>query len=84
MAHVLIPYDLPRSESYHPWDLLYVACLHGHTEIVQDILDNQKNRGDMEVDKVTKYGFTAMEIAALNGRTEIVRLLRKVSPFHVH
>ena len=42
---------------------------------MEDILDNQKNKGDMEVDKVTKYGFTAMEIAALNGRSKIVRIL---------
>ena len=42
---------------------------------MEDILDNQKNKGDMEVDKVTKYGFTAMEIAALNGRTKIVEIL---------
>ena len=32
----------------------------------------------MQVDKITKYGFTAMEIAALNGRTEVVKLLAKV------
>ena len=29
----------------------------------------------VDPDRVTKYGWTALEIAAINGRTEIVRLL---------
>ena len=29
----------------------------------------------VDPDRVTKYGYTALEISAINGRTEIVRLL---------
>ena len=47
--------DLTRSVSYHPWDLLYVACLNDHIGIVEDILETQRSRKDMEVND-HRYG----------------------------
>jgi len=54
-------------------DLVYFPCQHGHRNIVDDILKTKR----IEVDKVTKYGFTALEIAALNGWTDVVVMLVK-------
>ena len=72
-------------------DLLYLACLYGHSQIVGDILKFQEQQGQkqvvisstafirsFQVNKETKYGFTAMEISALNGRSEILRILFQV------
>jgi len=52
-------------------DLVYFPSQHGHRHIVEDILRTKR----IEVDKVTKYGFTALEIAALNGWTDVVVML---------
>ena len=57
----------------HYSDLIYLACQFGHLSLVKDIM----NTGIVDVDKVTKYGWTPLEIAAVNGRTEVVRLLVK-------
>ena len=50
---------------------IYLACQHGHLDMTKIIM----NTGVVEVDKATKYGWTPLEIAALNGRTELVKLL---------
>ena len=39
--------------------------------MVKTIMDT----GNIDVDSVTKYGWTPLEIAAVNGRTDIVRCL---------
>ena len=57
--------------SMHLSDLIYLACQFGHLSLVRAIMDT----GRVEVDNVTKYGWTPLEIAAVNGRTDIVKLL---------
>ena len=57
----------------HVSDLIYLACQFGHLPLVRVIMDT----GRVEVDNLTKYGWTPLEIAAVNGRTEVVRLLVK-------
>ena len=55
-------------------DLVYFPCQHGHRALVEDMVSTNR----VKVDKVTKHGFTALEIAALNGHTEVVKVLVKV------
>jgi ankyrin repeat protein len=55
-------------------DLVYHPCQHGHLELVRDLL----RTGRVEVNRTTKYGYTALEIAALNGHQDVVELLVKV------
>ena len=67
-------------------DLVYLACQHGHIHMVRTMMESKVRIGGLEsVDviavqridpnRVTKYGWTALEISAINGRTEIVRML---------
>ena len=64
----------------HVSDLIYLACQFGHLPLVRVIMDT----GRVEVDNQTKYGWTPLEIAAVNGRTEIVRLLVKTYKANVN
>ena len=57
----------------HLGDLIYIACQYGHLALVREIMDTRR----VEVDKVTKYGWKPLDIAVVNGRTEVVTLLVK-------
>ena len=52
-------------------DLIYIACQYGHLDLVSAMMDS----GRVHVNEVTKYGWTPLEIAAVNGRKEVVQLL---------
>ena len=52
-------------------DLLYLACQAGAGDMAQLIMENKVE----PVDYVTKYGWTGVEIAAINGHYDIVKLL---------
>ena len=53
---------------------VYLACQHGHLEMMRVILGS----GKINVDEKTKYGWTPLEIAALNGRSDIVKELIEI------
>jgi len=52
-------------------DLIFVSCQFGYMEMTTEIMDSKK----VKADKVTKYGWTPVEIAAINGHYEIVKTL---------
>ena len=58
-------------------DLLYRSCQYGLSEMTRVILETQVvnplHRADVNAE--TKHGWTAMEIAALNGRYEILKMM---------
>jgi ankyrin repeat protein len=54
------------------WSPLNIACLEGHKEIVQLLLEN-----DADVNSINKDGETPLHLASVVGHTEIVKLLLK-------
>jgi len=45
-------------------DLIYLACQHGCLDMAAEIMHNDVDR---DANRVTKYGWTAVEISAING-----------------
>jgi len=57
--------------SLHLGDLIYLACQRGSRDMVTSIM----NTNHVDPNRVTKYGWTAVEIAAINGHIDIVKML---------
>jgi len=57
--------------SLHLGDLIYLACQRGSRDMVTSIM----NTNHVDPNRVTKYGWTAVEIAAINGHIDIVKIL---------
>merc|ERR1712198_240276 len=53
-------------------DLIYLACQHGCLDMAAEIMHNDVDR---DANRVTKYGWTAVEISAINGHIDIVKML---------
>jgi len=53
-------------------DLIYLSCQHGCLEMTKLIMDSKQN---VSGNYVTKYGWTAVEIASINGHYDVVKML---------